>query len=465
MSPLKRIRLLITFVSSLWMGAGFSIAWAQGSSAADRASTVVATVNQQPITAGQLDAITARPLQGVSDPEAQLRIKTQALNGLINQTLVRQAIAQIDPKEKPDWAIELKAMQEQGADNLYVSTRIGKIPEPTTQQIEQIYRDNPDFYAKRHIYHYLMLTIPLSESLTAIEIERTLKIGTSGFDGVKELLKNRGIKYGSTNNWLSAEEINPSVLAILKTLGEGQTHSEVSKNQKGILIIKSVGKYSDPIALEDASPAIAKKMTAAWRNQLGNKVFEDLRVKAKIEINDQTLGTQIEKERSIAKLDKPADYANQLKVAWYFALLMLVPAVLVSFYRSPPKREGDALPLKKRIIKMLIPKSTYSIDNFNKSAGKIAKEDLLLLWQSRITQFVLMALMAVWFFMPLFEFFDNTPPWITLQKLIAISFAGMGGGLVIVLIGWKVPPIHRLFANRWVAVALLFALGWVWFLV
>ena len=88
-----------------------------------------------------------------------------------------------------------------------------------------------------------------------------------------------------------------------------------------------------------------------------------------------------------------------------------------------------------------------------------------MLWQSRITQFVLMALMAVWFFMPLFEFFDNTPPWITLQKLIAISFAGMGGGLVIVLIGWKVPPIHRLFANRWVAVALLFALGWVWFLV
>ena len=100
-----------------------------------------------------------------------------------------------------------------------------------------------------------------------------------------------------------------------------------------------------------------------------------------------------------------------------------------------------------------------------KSIGQIAKEEFLLVWRSRLIQFVLMALAAIWFWMPLFELFDKTPSWVTLQKLIALSLAGIGGGLVIGLVSWKVPEIHRLFTNRWVAVALLFVLGWVVLLV
>ena len=462
---MKPILQLFTVAALVLFGAQHSLVWAQGRPLGDKASVVVATVNNQTITAGQLDAITVTQLKGVTDPELQVRIKTQALTGLINQALVRQAIAQIDTKQNADWETDLKAMQEQGADNLYMSSRIGKIPEATPQLIEQIYRDNPDFYAKRHIYHYQVLSIPLSESLTAAEIERTLKIGSSGFDGVKELLKNRGIKYGSTNNWLSAEEINPSILAILKTLIEGQTNSQVSNNQKGILIIKSIGKYSDPVALEDASPAIAKKVMAARRNQLGTKVIDDLRVKAKIEINDAALATEVQKQQAIVKADKPATLVEQFKVSWYFALLLLVPAVLISFYRSPPAREQSTRPLKERLLKMILPKMGSTGKNMKKSIGQIAKEEFLLVWRSRLIQFVLMALAAIWFWMPLFEFFDKTPSWVTLQKLIALSFAGIGGGLVIGLVSWKVPQIHRLFTNRWVAVALLFVLGWVVLLV
>ena len=244
---MKPIPQLFTVATLGLFGALHSLVWAQGSPSGDKASVVVATVNNQTITAGQLDAITLTQLKGVTDPELQVRIKTQALTGLINQALVRQAIAQIDTKQNADWEKDLKAMQEQGADNLYMSSRIGKIPEATPQLIEQIYRDNPDFYAKRHIYHYQALTIPLSESLTAAEIERTLKIGSSGFDGVKELLKNRGIKYGSTNNWLSAEEINPTILAILKTLIEGQTNSKWVTIKKASWLLKVLGSTPTPL--------------------------------------------------------------------------------------------------------------------------------------------------------------------------------------------------------------------------
>lgn len=454
------LKLVIKASLLLAVAGGSQLSFAQAKNNIEGKAAVVAIVNNQPITTEQLEAITAAQLRGVSDPEVQMLIKTQALNGLINQALVRQAVSQIDIKQNPDWETQLKAMQEQGAANLYMSNRIGKIPEVTPQVIEQIYRENPDFYAKRHIYHYLQLAIPLSEKVSAVEIENILKIGNSGFDAVKELLKNRAVQYGRTNNWLSAEEINPNVLSKLKVLIDGQTSTEISSNQKGILVIKSIGKYADPITLEDASPAIAQKVMAARRNQLGTQIIDDLRVKAKIEINDATLAKQAEIGRAITKAEKPATWLAQLKVSWYFALLLLVPAALASFYRSPPAREQSTRPLEERVLEMILPRAGFTGKNINKSIGQIAKEDFLILWQSRFSQFVLIVVASIWFWMPLFEFFDNTPPWITLQKLIPLCAAGIGMGLVIALVCWKVPVIHRLFTNRWIAVALLFALCW-----
>lgn len=436
--------------------ARFSLVSAQNNPPAiDKASIVVATVDGQTITAAQLDAITADQLREVTDPEIQLLIKTQALSGLINQTLVKQAIAQTDLKKNPEWDTQLKAIQEQGANNLYVNMRVGKVPEATPQLVEQIYRDNPDFYAKRYIYHYLMLSIPLNESLVATEIENTLKIGNSGFDAVKSLLNNRGIKYGSTNNWSGAEGINPNILTILKSLDDGQTRSQLSGNQKGLTIIKSVGRYSDPIDIEDARPTIIQKIAASRRNQMAAKVFEDLRAKATIQINDSALATETDKQRAITKADTSATLLEKLKVSWYFALLILAPAGLFSFYRSPPVAEKSTLPLKQRILKILMPRVTYSGVNFKKSFIQIAKEEFFLVWQSRFIQFTLMVLAVIWFWIPLFNLFNLTPPWVTLQKLMVLAFAGIAFGLFITALTWKVPLVRKIFSNRWVAVAVL----------
>lgn len=458
---MKPILKLVITASILLLVAGDSpYIFAQTKNTLEANVAVVAIVNNQPITLEQLEAVTAAQLRGVTDPEVQMRIKTQALNGLINRALVRQEIAKIDTKQNPDWESQLKTMQEQGADNLYMNTRIGKNPEVPPQVIEQIYRDNPDFYAKRHIYHYLQLVIPLSEKVSVDDVEKILKIGDSGFDAVKELLKNRGVPYGGTNNWLSAEEINPIVLSKLKTLIDGQTASEISSNKKDIFVIKSIGKYADPVTLEDARPAIAQKVLEARRNQLGSQVIDDLRVKAKVEINDPALAKHVNKEQAITKVEKPATSLAQVKVSWYFALLVLVPAALASFYRSPPLRKQGSRPFIARLfdINSSESKGSNTRNNLGKSIVQIAVEECSIVLRSRIIQFVLILLAAIWFWMPLVDFFNQTPRWATLQKLILLSAAGIGMGLAITLVCWKVPVLHRLFTNRWIAVALLFAL-------
>ena len=127
---MKPILQLFTVVALVLFGAQHSLVWAQGSPSGDKASVVVATVNNQTITAGQLDAITVTQLKGVTDPELQVRIKTQALTGLINQALVRQAIAQIDTKQNADWETDLKAMQEQGADPSQLTAETAEVVKP-----------------------------------------------------------------------------------------------------------------------------------------------------------------------------------------------------------------------------------------------------------------------------------------------------------------------------------------------
>ena len=451
------------------LGAWFSIAHSQtsspGAGASISSSVVVATVNSQTITQGQLDAVTSDALKGVVDPVVQLRIRTQALNTLINLALVEQAISRIDSKQNPDWEKIAQKAQQEAVDNAYINSRIGKIAEPRSEQIDQIYAGNPDYYSKNKIYHYLVLTFPLTDNVTAKDIETTLTIGTSAFDGVKELLGKRGAKFESMSSWGSAIDTNPKMLAILKTLADGQTIGQISPDKKGMAVIKLVGSYLDPISLEDARPMITAKVKEAMRNQAAQSVLAELRAKSKVDINDSALAVQVQNAQAIAEREaKPANLLEQFKVGWYFALILLVPAGFISFYRTPVPRNkfpktangNEAeLTLKEKILDYIHPTMAYSGDNFNKSFLQIAAEDLGLLWNARVTQFALMIVMAIWFFIPLYQFFANPPVWLGLRMLISIALSGMACGLAIAVACWKVPRIHQVFKHHLAAVAML----------
>ena len=422
-------------------------------------SPIVATINSQDITLSELDVAAGSALEGVTEPEAQVRIRTQALNGLINQALVDQAISQSNLKDSTDFQRKLNTLQKQLQVNLYIENRAGKLPEVNPKFVEQYYKKNPDFYENRRMYHYAIATIFADGKIDLPEVDKAINV--TGFEGLKESLKSRDVSWFNKNYWMGSEQLNPSLLTILKGAGDGQYRAQISPDKKVILVIRNIGSYSDPVTFEEARPVIVKQFNTQIAREIGENILADLRQKAKIQIQDQVLKTQIEKQAILDKAFRPATLLEQLKVSWCFALLVLVPAVLLSFYRSPPPLAVEDvlkmvhLTFKDRLITMLIPRLSYAGDNMEKSLWEVVKEDFILVWQSRYTQFLLMALAAIWFWIPLYELFDQTPSWATLQKLIVLSLAGIGGGVVIGLTGWKVPQIHRLFTNRWVAVAIL----------
>jgi hypothetical protein len=223
-------------------------------------------------------------------------------------------------------------------------------------------------------------------------------------------------------------------------------------------VIKLVGSYLDPISLEDAQPMIVAKVKEAMRNQAGQSVIAELRAKSTVDINDSALAVQIQNQQAVTEREvKPANLREQLKVGWYFALLLLVPAGFITFYRTPIPRQKSPgkQTLKVKIFGHVQPKIAYSGDNFKKSLLEIATEDLKLLWNARVTQFVLMIVMAILFFIPLYQFFANPPVWLGLRMLISIALSGIACGLAIAMICWKVPRIQGVFSHHLAAVTML----------
>ena len=422
------------------------------------ANEVVATVNQQKITRAQVDEAAANNLQGISDPDARIRIKTQVLTSLINQALVEQAIAQIDPKANPDWQNRAQKVIQSALNSEYMKSRIGELPDPNEQVISQIYRESPDFYAKRKIYHYLVLTIPLDGKVSQAEVETTLSIGSAGFDALKDLLKSRKVNFGSTNNWLSGDEINPGLLGILKELPESRTRVQLSSDKKGLAVVKSIGVYSDPVSYDDAKPVIIRKINGQKQTQLATNILADLRAKANIDIYEQALAGQYDVFQRISSKGQVATRLERIRVIWSFALPILALGALIAYYRALPARNPNHVPVKKRLSQLLRPKVAYSGKNIKKSFLQIAREEIAAMWRTPFIQYLFIGFLALWFCRPLYSLFDKTPEWVTLEKLIKLSSIGILVGFAVIIACWKLPALHRLFSKRWAGVGTLFAI-------
>ena len=452
MKPQLHIILLFT----VWFSsASLSLTWAQTPSTP---SSVVATVNEQAITLGQIDAMAANSLKSATDPEVQLRIRTQALNTLIDQLLVEQAINQSELKDSPEFLGKVTEIRRQAQVNAFVDARLGKLPELTPQAIDQVYRANPDLFEKRRIYHYTVLTFAASDKISLPEVDKTIKV--TGVEGLKQRLSAGQMKWSSANNWLSPQQINPAVLVMLKTLADGEVRVEVSPDKKLVMVIKSIASYPDPVSIEDARPTIAKEMMGQRVNQLGRNVLGELRQKANVEIKDATLAAQIQKQNAINKEFKPSSLFDQFKISWLFAMIILVPASLIVFYRSLPTLRPDQEPiptLMQSIGSVLLPRTNSAINDLNLSKFE-GDEDKVSFFFSPIFRAVFVVAMAAWLFQPLIHLFDKIPTWLTLQTLILLAFSGIGGGIVMTLMCWKAPLLKRVFSNRWVGIGLVLAI-------
>ena len=399
-------------------------------------SPSVAIVNGQSISAAQLNAASARLLAGVSDPAAQLRIKNQVLSGLINQTLVMQAIAKNQFALSEDDQLQIENLYQQAVLNFYLAKQAGALPKPNNQAIDDYIRKNHNVFEKRKTYHFTQILIE-SDDVKRFETIKALVQKGATLNDLTTWLTQEKVPYSRNNVWRGTEQINPTTVTTLESLKTNTIDLQLTPDQKLIQVLELQGAYADPVNIEDARSGILRGIAQDASNKAAKAAIDNLRAKAEIQITDSALAQSIESAPlETSPYSTPISALSKVAAVWFLALLVLVPACALTLYRQITPATLDAVD------------TLQDADLFR--AARLPG------WVNLYTlRIPIIAVLCVVLLYPLVHFFLSPPIWITLPKLIRIALLGVCLGFAIVLALYKLKPLHCLWRKKWLPVGVL----------
>ena len=395
-------------------------------------SAVVATVNGEQITAAQLDYAAAPRLRGVSDPEQIKQVKAFALNELINQTLVLQVSEKTGKAATPEQAAQIEQLRKQALVGYYLSNQVGELSPVKEQAVDDFIRKHPEMLDQHKTFHYNEVIFPSSEQVSVANIQPIIN-KDGGLKDIKEFLRVHKVGFVSTNLWRGSEQIPAQTLSWLQGLKPGAIKVTLLSDQKNIQVLKLVDVYPDPVAIEDARIPIIRGIQKDMQDQAVQQAIANLASKAQINIADPEMAKAVAKVITPMAPTAPATFVVQIRTAWYFAALLLLPFACVLFYKQvkPKAVEKVAVNAEFATAQPLFKLSPYAV---------------------RIPALLLF---SYWLLTPMVDFFSSPPMWVTVQKMAFLALSGIGVAIVLIVIAWKVPVVGRYLKKGWLALLVL----------
>ncbi|MDR9834281.1 EpsD family peptidyl-prolyl cis-trans isomerase [Herbaspirillum huttiense] len=242
---------------------------------ASSTSQVVAIVDGQEITIHQVNNELAKT--GGS------QVTKQLLDGLV----ARQLLVNAAKKDKLDADPAVLADMER-ARNLvlaqsYVASKLKSPARPLDQEVEDLYRKNPDWFAQRKQYEFGQLVIARS-NLTP-ELNTLMDQPGKRMDEVVAWLDSHRIQYARQQVVKTSADLPPQMNASLKTMERGALFV-VLEGQTAILTSLQDVKNA-PLSLAVATPQIIQYLVTQKQNQASEQLVERLKGEAKIEYSEQ----------------------------------------------------------------------------------------------------------------------------------------------------------------------------------
>ncbi|NUT59601.1 peptidyl-prolyl cis-trans isomerase, EpsD family [Herbaspirillum sp. C9C3] len=253
-------------------------------------SQVVANVDGQEITIHQVNNELAKT--GGS------QVTKQLLEGLV----ARQLLVNAAKKDKLDTDPAVLADMER-ARNLvlaqsYVASKVKAPTRPLDQEIEDLYRKNPDWFAQRKQYEFGQLVIARN-NLTP-ELNALMNQPGKRMDEVAAWLDSHRIQYARQQVVKTSADLPPQMNTSLKTMDRGALFV-VLEGQTAILTSLQDVKNA-PLSLAVATPQIIQYLVTQKQNQASEQLVERLKGEAKIEYSEQA--------KSFADLSAPTNGAE-----------------------------------------------------------------------------------------------------------------------------------------------------------
>ena len=250
----------------------------KSSSGESKATQSAARVDGSEITVHQINQILERQ-PGLKPEQAEVA-SHQVLESLIDQQL---AVAKAE-EQKLDRDPQVVQMVEATRRSILARTYLEKAAAsgagtPSAEEIRKYYDEKPALFSQRKVYALQEFTVPVGGEQGKALIEQ-LK-ATRGPAQFVEVIKASGVKFNANQITQAAEGLPLGIIDPLSKVSDGEAlYITGNDGFKALLVVAS---RSQPVAFEQAKPAIEQYLTAERRREFALKEMKGLRAAAKVE--------------------------------------------------------------------------------------------------------------------------------------------------------------------------------------
>ncbi len=244
---------------------------------AAEASPAAAKVNKSEISVQQISQVLQQ--QRGLKPEQAEAASRQVLERLIEQELALQKATELKLDREPRVQQQIEAARREIVARAYLERAGEAAAKPTAEDIATYYEANPALFKERRIYSLQEIAIEAAPEQVA---QLRTQLGqTRSINELLEYLKANGIRFSGTQAVRAAEQLPIASLGAFAAMKDGQ--AMLTTTPAGVQLVVLAGSRSQPLTLEQATPAIEHFLLNARKRELVAKDIKALRDGATIE--------------------------------------------------------------------------------------------------------------------------------------------------------------------------------------
>ncbi len=245
--------------------------------AADAGDEVLAKVNGDDLTAGQL-TIAIQKQRGMR-PDAGDAASKQVLDQLIDEQIVAQKAVAAKLDKDPKVVQQLESARRDILARRFIEQAAETAGKPAEDAVQKFYDSRPTLFAQRKVYTLQRLDIQAPDDRRTDVDAHVESLKTPA--ELTDWLKSQKLQFTAKQEQDASEQLPPTVLDKLATMKEGQ--STVVPSQFGVSALTLISSASAPKTLSDARPAIEQYLSSQGRRELIMNLQKTIRDGAKVE--------------------------------------------------------------------------------------------------------------------------------------------------------------------------------------
>ena len=264
-------------ISLLALAASVALLAGCGDKKEKGASQTAAKVDKAEITVHQINFVLQQ--QRNIRPEQADAASKQILERLIEQELALQKADNLKIDRDPRVVQQLEAAKREIIARAYLEKVGEAAPKPTPEEIKKYYDDKPALFKDRKIYSIQEIGIEAKPEQVAVLRE---KLGAAkNINEFVEFLKANDYKFSGNQAVRAAEQLPLQSLDAFAQMKDGQ--AILNQGPAGVQVLVLAGSRSQPVAEEQAKPAIEQFLLNERKRKLVEEDVKALRAAAKIE--------------------------------------------------------------------------------------------------------------------------------------------------------------------------------------